>query len=157
MCRFVDIHDNVRRLTQAGWTVQGFIQAAILCGTDWLLKQTCTNQINVRTLMTAAFAVLRAGAPSLLEMRYFVMWLRLVYSYKLHKENVLPIEDLPHICRTTKGSRVAWPSESEIKHVLARLNWNMDYWNSLDGFIEPRPKGWISAQDRNALLSHDIF
>ena len=146
--RFVIIDENVRQLEQAGWTVDGFVQSVILCGTDWFLKKCVANQLSVSVMLTAAFAVLKHGfCRNLTSRADFERFLKLAYCFKL-KLGVMPAsETLAKTCREQdyQRYRLHWPDDKVLEAGFKRFMWNVNYWTTLDGILDNRVDDWIST------------
>ena len=129
--RHCDIHQNIAKLKQAGWTIDMYCAAHVLPGTDYFVKSHLTDGIGVKTIFQAAFALSSSGRLASVHERQedLILLLRMVYSYKLgSKTDLLSVEAIKERCGNKKNMQ--WPSSATLKSAFQDLQNNLVYWET---------------------------
>jgi hypothetical protein len=131
--RYVDVQEMAKALVAAGWTVDAFVQTAMLAGTDFVEKKLISNMIGVYDMFAATKALLdRTKFTDLLfcDPRALTVWLRLLYSVKFGIK-----DELASVARLDMKAKdvLQFPDKSQINKAKKQLTFNYHYWRSLQG------------------------
>jgi hypothetical protein len=140
--RYVDILLFAKQLEKDGWTVDGYIDACTFCGHDYFYKKWLLHNIGVRLIFQAVRAMLDADSKrsDVHTKEDFVLFLRLVYSYKLGvRDRICTMDEVRDIVDDKAKSQLLVPSQAVIDYAFAFFTWSTDYWGSLQSTVyKPR-------------------
>ena len=122
-----------RKLIAAGWTVDAFVQACIVCGTDFYEKKHVLGRLQVPHIFASLHAMVANGQCYELtaSIDHFIRWLQLIYCQRLKLKQIVEPAEIARKCKAKKWKTMGWPLDADIQQAFKELVFNYHYWRSL--------------------------